>query len=69
MIVNKFDIECIAAGNDTMMKIYVVDYSKTKEIEEFISNKTGLYHKSFQVMPIEKNPRNETGKVIYKNLD
>jgi acyl-coenzyme A synthetase/AMP-(fatty) acid ligase len=69
LIVNKFDIECIAAGNDTMMKVYVVDYLKTKEIEEFISNKTGLYHKSFQVIPIEKIPRSETGKVIYNILD
>jgi len=69
LVANKFDIECVCLGNDTLMKVYVVNKINNKEIIEFITNKTGLYHKSFHIISIDGIPRNQTGKVIYNNLD
>ena len=68
LIQEHFGIECACAGNDHQMEIYVTDESKKKDVLDFISEKTNLFKTVFKVIVIDKIPRNDSGKVRYKEL-
>lgn len=65
MIVESFDVECACGGNDQKMLVLITKPDLSKQITEFIVQKTGLFHQSFQVEYVEIIPRNEAGKVIF----
>ena len=50
------------------MKIYIVDENKEKLIIPFLSKKTGFFKTMFETIVIEELPKNESGKIMYKNL-
>lgn len=62
--------ECACAGVDDCLKIYVVDGSAEVEhqIKEYLSQALGFTTKTFEVIPIDRIPRNESGKVLYSAL-
>jgi len=68
MIKAKYDLDCVCTGDDEKMKVFITNESKTSEISKFIIEKTGLFHKAFEVQFISEIPRNEYGKVIFKNI-
>jgi long-chain acyl-CoA synthetase len=68
MIKAKYDLDCVCTGDDEKMKVFITSESKTSEISKFIIEKTGLFHKAFEVQFISEIPRNEYGKVIFKNI-
>jgi len=61
--------ECICAGVDDHLKIYLTDESKKEEARRFISEKTGLNLAGFTSIFINEIPRNEAGKVLYSKLE
>lgn len=63
------DLDCACAGVDDNMKIFITDISYKDEIINFISEKTGLNRAAFKVEFIREIPKNEAGKVLYKNLE
>src|SRR5690554_4433498 len=65
LVSESFDVECACGGDDQKMVVMVTKPDLEKEISEFIVTKTGLFHQSFQVVYVEKIPRNETGKVVF----
>lgn len=68
LIQEQFGIECACTGTDQRMDIYITDAGKTKEVQEFVCSKTGLFKNLFKVFVIDSIPRNESGKIKYKDL-
>lgn len=67
MIAESFNVECVCGGNDQKMIVLITKPDLEKQITDFIVQKTGLFHQSFQVVYVEEIPRNETGKVIFND--
>ena len=56
-------------GVDDHMRIFVTDETKLDEVKRFVSEKTGLNHAAFTSVFIPEIPRNESGKVLYGELN
>jgi acyl-coenzyme A synthetase/AMP-(fatty) acid ligase len=69
MIKTRFEVETACTGVDDHMYIFVESDVKPDEIRIFASAKTGLNHVAFTVKTIERIPRNESGKILYKKLE
>ena len=69
LIQQEFNIECVCAGTDNRMNIYITDESKKGEVLEFISKKTNLFRNQFKIFVVPKILRNNLGKVQYKVMD
>lgn len=67
MIAESFDVECACGGNDQKMLVFITKPDINKQIADYIVQKTGLFHQSFQVEFVDKIPRNEAGKVIFND--
>ncbi|MDC7290714.1 AMP-binding protein [Blautia schinkii] len=68
LVQEEFGIECACIGNDHRMDIFITDESKKKYVLEFISKKTNLFKTLFKVFVIDYIPRNDSGKIRYKEL-
>lgn len=63
-------IECASGGVDDHIYIFIADKSvDCSLIKEFLSQKTKLNPKAFSVMVIDELPKNEAGKLQYKQLE
>ena len=60
------DVAC--TGKDDNMKIFVADSTMVEDVRAFVSNKTGINQRAFEVIYIEKIPKNSSGKTIYSQL-
>jgi len=65
---NYREFDCACGGIDDKMYVFITDHSKTDDVRKFLANKTGLNHIAFNVQPISMIPRNESGKIQYKDL-
>ncbi len=68
LINEHFNIDCACTGTDQSMEVYITDASLTNEVLNFISKKTNLYKNLFKIFAVEKIPRNDSGKIAYKDL-
>ena len=69
MIKKQFpDLDCASSGKDDHVEIYVTAGGKENEIRTFVSEKTGLHMSAFSVCAIPEIPKNDAGKVLYKEL-
>ena len=62
------DCECASAGIDDHMYIFVTNESKAEEIRSFVIEKTKLNPKAFKAVVINQIPKNDAGKILYKEL-
>lgn len=69
IIKSQFQIECASTGSDDHVVIFVTEDGNTSEIHQFISEKTGLNRSAFQVIYIPEIPKNDSGKILYKELN
>lgn len=60
--------DCACGGVDDQMKIYITDAAQIKAVQDFIAEKTHLNFVAFSVVAIDKIPKNESGKTLYKEL-
>jgi long-chain acyl-CoA synthetase len=60
--------DCACTGKDDLMTIYITDSNRLQEIKSYLSHKTGINSRAFQVIAIEKIPKNSSGKTIYSKL-
>ena len=60
--------DCACVGNDDQMYVYINDESRSEEVRDFISIKTGIHHSAFSIRIIDKIPKNSSGKTIYSGL-
>lgn len=62
------DIQCACTGIDDEMFVFITDEKLLKDVERFLSHKTGLNKRALIVRTIDKIPKNESGKTIYSKL-
>lgn len=62
--------ECVCVGDDSRLVIYTTDkdYSES-EIIDFIVERTKILRTVFSVRHIDRIPRSESGKILYKELN
>lgn len=69
MIKAKFDfMDCASAGVDDHMYIFVTDESVMDDVRSFVADKTKLNQTAFKVIKIDEIPKNDSGKVLYREL-
>lgn len=64
----QYGMECACAGDDKHMKIFITKSGFADEVRHFISVKTGIQISAFQVIELDKIPKNEAGKIRYQEL-
>ncbi len=62
------EVECACIGEDDHMKIYITNGECADRVRQFVSDKTGLYIKAFEVIYIPEIPKNDSGKKQYSEL-
>lgn len=62
-------LECASGGRDDLVYIFVTDETYSQEIPGYIAEKTKLNPKAFRVKIIEAIPKNDAGKILYKELE
>ncbi len=68
MIKGKFEIEVASAGVDDHMYIFVTDEKMADPVREYVIEKTKLNPGAFKSVIIDEIPKNESGKIQYKEL-
>ena len=69
-IKNYFTIECACVGEDNCIYICIaIEHTIDSDILNFISKKTNLNHSAFKVINVDRIPKNESGKFLYKELE
>lgn len=69
MLQQEFEgLEAACVGEDDHMRIYVTNPNVEKEAAAYLSEKTGLNPKAFEVLYIDEIPKNASGKKLYKEL-
>ena len=62
------DIDCASTGVDDHMRTYITDPARTDKVRQWLTATTHLSESAFEVFFLEEIPKNESGKVLYKNL-
>lgn len=62
------DIDVASTGIDDHMYIFITDEKWADDIKKFVVSKTKLNPAAFKVVVIDKIPRNDAGKILYKQL-
>lgn len=69
MIKGNFNnIDCASTGIDDHMYIFLTDAGIADEVREFVIYKTKLNPSAFKTVVINKIPKNDSGKTLYKEL-
>lgn len=61
-------IDCACGGVDDKMKIFVQGDLSLDTVRDFVAEKTRLNFTAFEVVAIDKIPKNESGKTLYAEL-
>lgn len=69
MIKGEFEIEVVSGGVDDHLYIFVTDEKMTGQVREFVADKTKLNPAAFKMIVIDKIPKNDSGKTLYKELE
>ena len=62
-------INVACGGIDDHMFIFLTDESLSVEVKEFVAGKTGLNKIAFDTVIIDDIPKNDSGKILYKDLE
>ncbi len=69
LIKGKFDgIDCATSGIDDHLCIFLTDEGIADDVRIFVANKTKLNSAAFKTIVIDKIPKNDSGKTLYKEL-
>ncbi len=63
------NFDCASTGVDDHMYLFVTDISLTEDVKKFVVFKTGLNQAAFKVIVIDKIPKNDSGKTLYRELE
>lgn len=63
------NLECASGGVDDHVYIFVTEKGREEEILDFLAGKTKLNKVAFQVVQLQEIPKNDAGKVQYKELE
>lgn len=60
--------ECACSGVDDKMSVYITDENAKNEVLTFLTEKLKFNAIAFKIITVHNIPRNESGKVLYKEL-
>ncbi|MEY8338978.1 AMP-binding protein [Lachnospiraceae bacterium 62-35] len=70
IVKDKFgNIECVSSGRDDQMFLFITEEAYKETIRKYLSEKTGLNSAAFIVKTLNQIPRNDSGKIQYKELE
>lgn len=69
LIKGKFGIEAASAGIDDHLYLFVLEEVVTEAVKRFVAEKTGLNPAAFHVKTIKEIPKNDSGKIQYRELE
>ncbi len=61
-------LENACTGNDDGLTIHTPNTTDKKTLKEFVHGLTGIHPSGFEIVQVEKIPRNEAGKILYGDL-
>jgi len=62
-------LDCACGGVDDKMTVFITDTGATDNVMKFLTDKTGINRVAFNIIVIDKIPRNEAGKILYSELN
>ena len=60
--------ECVCSGVDDKMSVYITNENAKNEVLSYITEKLKFNAVAFKIIYVNAIPRNESGKVLYKDL-
>ena len=69
LIRSHFDIEMAIGGVDDKVTLFVLSDDKNDEIKKFLEETTKLNHTAFNFRKVDSIPHNDSGKVLYSELN
>ena len=69
LIKKELNIDCACSGTDQYMIIYITEQGRQQDVLDCMIQKTNLFQSLFHVRVIDAIMRNESGKVMYKEMD
>lgn len=69
MIRERFRVQAACAGVDDHLYLFLAGASGEAEIRSYIIQKTGLNPAAFRTVALEQIPKNEAGKILYRELE
>lgn len=67
-LVKSITTNCACAGVDDKITIFVTEEGLETQIKNYLSEKTGLNTRAFAVKVIDSIPKNNSGKILYSEL-
>ena len=67
-LVRSAGYDCVCAGTDNNLKIYITEPADKDRIISYIAKRTGINREGFSFVHINRIPRNDSGKVQYSAL-
>lgn len=68
LIKAQFEIEEASNGVDDHIYVFITDNNMRESVKNFIVEKTKLNPVAFKVLVVEEIPKNDSGKILYKEL-
>lgn len=62
-------MDCACAGRDDQMSVFITNANMAKRVLDFLVDKTGLNPVAFVAYVVDRIPKNETGKILYAELE
>jgi len=62
-------LDCACAGRDDRMTVFITHADLSKEIQDYLAQKTGLNSVAFLLKTVARIPKNEAGKTLYVELE
>ncbi|MCM1185095.1 MAG: AMP-binding protein [Lachnoclostridium sp.] len=63
------ELDVASSGVDDHMFIFMNDEEKMQDVKDFVSHTTGLNPVAFKTKYLAEIPKNDSGKVVYKDLE
>lgn len=62
-------LDCASAGVDDHLYVFITDEGEREAVKDFLVHRTKLNPAAFQVIVIDKIPKNDSGKTLYRELE
>ncbi len=69
LLKDKFGIDVASGGMDDHMYVFITDKAFTDDVKDYVIEATKLNHSAFEVIVVPEIPKNQAGKVLYKELE
>lgn len=63
------NVECASTGVDDHMYLFITDDTSSETVKNYVAMKTGLNIAAFKTIVVNEIPKNDSGKVLYKELE